>query len=143
MRKLTKKPTNTFWLISIIALLWNIMGVIAYLGQAYMTDEILGKLPTTEQEYYTTIPAWVTSVFAIAVFAGVFGCLALLLRKSWATSLFFLSLVAVLVQSVYNFFMQDYLEVSGTNVVQPLIVIAVASFLILFSKNAEKKRWIS
>lgn len=39
------KPTSAFWIISAVALLWNIMGVIAYLGQAYMTEEVLKALP--------------------------------------------------------------------------------------------------
>ena len=100
----TNKPTPTFWIIGIAALIWNIMGVSAYLGQAYMTDEILNALPEADQLYYTNIPAWVTAAFAIAVFAGTIGCLVLLLRKSWAIILFILSLVAVLIQFIFNFF---------------------------------------
>ena len=40
MENNNNKPTTTFWIIGVIALLWNIMGVLAYLGQAYMTDEV-------------------------------------------------------------------------------------------------------
>lgn len=29
------KPPIWFWIISVIALIWNLMGVMAYLGQAY------------------------------------------------------------------------------------------------------------
>lgn len=143
MTNSTNKPTTTFWVISILALLWNIMGVVAYLGQAYMTDEILGALPEAEQAYYNNIPAWVTAAFAIAVFTGALGCLALVLRKKWAKSLFILSLLAVLVQFIFNFFMQDYMEVTGTNSIQPIIVIAIAIFLIWYSKKSEEKGWIS
>lgn len=137
------KPTSTFWIIAIAALIWNIMGVAAYLGQAYMTDEVLNALPDAEQLYYTNIPTWVTAAFAISVFAGFFGCVTLLLRKKWAKVLFIVSLLAVLSQFTYNFFMQDYMEVTITKAIMPIIVIGIAIFLIWYSKKSEENGWIS
>jgi len=136
------KPTSTFWIIGIAALIWNIMGVVAYLGQAYMTDEVLKALPDTEQLYYTNIPAWVTAVFAISVFAGFLGCVALLLKKSWAKMLFIVSLIAVLSQFTYNFFIQDYMEVAIEKAFMPIIVIGLAVFLIWYSQKSQDKGWI-
>lgn len=137
------KPTSAFWIISVLALLWNIMGVIAYLGQAYMTDEILKALPEADQSYYQNVPAWVTGVFAIAVFAGVFGCLGLLMRKKWATILLIISLIAVIAQFTYNMFFQTYMEVSGNKMIMPIVIIIVAVFLVWFSRKSEKEGWIS
>ncbi len=139
----TNKPTSAFWIISVVALIWNIMGVIAYLGQAYMTEEVLKALPEAEQAYYSDVPAWVTGVFAIAVFAGVFGCVALLMRKKWATILFVISLIAVLAQFIYNFFIQTYVEITGVKMIWPILVIVIALFLVLFSRKATKEGWIS
>jgi len=143
MTNSTNKPTPTFWIIGIAALIWNIMGVSAYLGQAYMTDEILKALPESEQLYYTNIPAWVTAAFAIAVFAGTIGCIVLLFRKNWATILFVISLIAVIVQFVYNFMIQDYMEISMGNLIMPLVVIAIAIFLIWYSNKSKMNGWIS
>ena len=139
----TNKPPVWFWIISILALLWNIMGVMAYISQAYMTKEALAALSEAEQNFYANIPAWVTAAFAIAVFAGAFGCLVLLLRKKWATHLLLLSLIAVLTQAVYNFFLQDFIALSGERIIMPIIVIIVAVFLVWFSKNSQSKGWIS
>jgi len=136
------KPTSTFWIIGIAALIWNLMGVAAYLGQAYMTNEVLKALPDAEQLYYTNIPAWVTVVFAISVFAGFLGCVALLLRKSWAKILFIVSLLAVLSQFTYNFFIQDYMEVTIEKAFMPIIVIGLAVFLIWYSQKSQDKGWI-
>lgn len=137
------KPTSAFWIIGAVALLWNIMGVVAYLGQAYMTDEVLKALPLTEQEYYNNLPAWVTASFAIAVFAGLLGCLGLLMRKKWATFLFVISLVAVIVQSAYNLFMQEFVEVSGEKMIWPILVFLIATLLVFLSRKAAKEGWIS
>lgn len=139
----TIKPSSAFWIISVVALLWNIMGVIAYLGQAYMTETVLKALPEDEQAYYNNVPAWVTGAFAIAVFAGVFGCLGLLVRKKWAIILFVISIIAVIAQSTYNLYIQKFMEVPLQHMIWSLVVILIAIFLVWFSRNAAKKGWLS
>ena len=94
-------------------------------------------------KYYENVPAWVTGAFAIAVFAGVFGCVGLLMRKKWATILFVISLIAVIVQSAYNLIIQEFVEVSGEKMIWPILVFVIALFLVWFSSNATKKGWIS
>ncbi len=58
------KPPIWFWIISVLALIWNILGVSAYLAQAYMTDETLAALPEADQAIYANLPAWYTAAFA-------------------------------------------------------------------------------
>ena len=139
----TIKPTSAFWIISVAGLIWNIMGVIAYLGQAYMTEEVLKLLPQGEQDYHNNVPAWVTAVFATAVFAGVFGSVALLMRKNWATILFVISLIAVIAQFIYNIFIQTFVELSGVKMIWPIVVLIIAVLLIFLSRKAAKEGWIS
>jgi hypothetical protein len=143
MSNTINKPKPTFWIIGIAALIWNLMGVSAYLGQAYMTNEALKILPKAEQIYYTNIPAWVTAAFAFAVFGGTIGCILLLIKKKFAIQLFLLSLLGVLTQFVYNFFIQDYMEVSISNSIMPIIVIGVAAFLLWYSKKSKDDGIIS
>ena len=138
-----QKPNAFFWIIGILALLWNIMGVVAYLGQAYMTDEVLNKLPEADLEWYNNVPAWVTAAFAIAVFAGFIACIGLLLRKKWAVSLFVLSFIGVLVQQIYNFFIQDFVELTGQRLYMPIIVVIIAGFLMWYSKGLKEKGILS
>ncbi|OGS73568.1 MAG: hypothetical protein A3F91_12195 [Flavobacteria bacterium RIFCSPLOWO2_12_FULL_35_11] len=138
----TIKPTSAFWIISVVALIWNIMGVIAYLGQAYMTEEVLKALPEGEQAYHNNAPAWVTAVFAIAVFAGVFGSIGLLMRKKWATMLFIVSLIAVIAQLIYNVFIQKFVVLSGEKMIWPIVVLVIAILLVFLSRKAAKEGWI-
>ena len=86
------------------------MGVMAYLTQAFMTDEAKALLPEAERAMYNDIPAWATAAFAFAVFGGLLGALAMLLRKKWATPLFIISLLGILVQMTYSFFVSDVME---------------------------------
>ena len=135
----TSKPPIWFWIVSVVALVWNGLGVMAYLARAFATEEMIAELPTEQQaEFLTEYPAWYTAAFAIAVFAGTLGCLALLLRKKWAYGLFVLSALGAIVQHVYLF-----MNVDMPSLVMPVMVIVVCLFLIWFAKNATAKGWMS
>ncbi len=138
------KPTRWFWILGIAALIWNLFGVMAYIMQVTLSDEALAQLPDDQRMLYETIPAWATAAFATAVFAGVLGCIALLLRKTWATPLFVLSLAGVLVQMFHAFFMTDSMAVNGPgSAAMPLLVIIVATGLVWYSRLATTRGWLN
>ena len=132
------KPSVGFWIIAIIALLWNIMGVMAYLGQVYITNDVLNTMTAEQQELLANTPSWSTGVFAVAVFGALLGSLLLLFRKKWATSFFLVSLIGVLINMGYSLFATNQIEVYGTvqGIVMPLIIIVIAIFLYMYSKKA-------
>lgn len=131
------KPPVWFWIVSVIALFWNVMGVDQYLGQAYKTDRWRSALTEAELEMVSNLPAWLTAVFAIAVFTAVLGSIGLLLRKKWTYFLFVISLIAVIVQ-------MGYVLVQGhfDGIAMTIIIIAFAIFLVWFSKKSISKNWI-
>lgn len=133
------KPTPLYWLISIVALFWNFMGIIAYLGQAYISDDALKMLPEENQLYFSNVPAWVTAAFAVAVFGGFLGAIGLIIRKKWAYFLFVISFLALVGQQVYNFFIQNYIEMTGSQMILPIVTFIVALFLIYFSKQKSQQ----
>ena len=139
----TNKPNTVFWVIGIVALLWNILGVGAYLGQAYMPEDALALLTQGEQDFYANYPSWATASFAIGVFGGLLGCIALLMRKKVAILLFTLSLIGVLGQQVYNFFLQGYVELTGVRMIGPIAIIIVAFFLMWYAKAQKANNVIS
>ena len=143
MTNSSTKPPVWFWVIGVIALLWNLMGVNAYLQQAYRTEAFTSMLTTEQLDLVNSTPAWAIGAFAIAVFAGALGCIALLLRKSWAKSLFLLSLIGIIVQMIYNLFISKAMEVYGPGaVVMPILVMLVGIFLVWYSKRSIIKGWI-
>ena len=145
MTNFSTKPPIWFWIIGIVALLWNLMGVNAYLQEAYQTEGFKAMYNTPELlEMVNSTPAWATAAFAIAVFAGALGCIALLLRKSWAKPLFLLSLIGIVVQMIYNLFISKAMEVYGPGAaLMPALVIVVGIFLVWYSKKSAAKGWIS
>jgi len=143
--KSNTKPPVWFWIVSILALLWNLMGVMSYLEQAYMTDEMKAQYTADQLTLMEGIPVWVTAAFAIAVWGGLLGCIALLFAKKWAKPVLMLSLIAILIQIAYSFFMTNATEIYGPipGVIVPLLVIIIGIALVQFARIAEKRNWIS
>ena len=81
MNTATNKPATWFWIVSTIALVWNLMGVMAYITQVTMSPETLQAMPEPKRALYVSIPMWATGAFAFAVWGGAAGCVLLLLRK--------------------------------------------------------------
>ncbi|PQB04432.1 hypothetical protein [Aureitalea marina] len=140
----SNKPNTAFWIIAVVALIWNIMGVMAYLGSVYMDDATRDLMTPEQIELMEATPAWVTGIFAIATFAGVLGALLMVLKRKLAVPLFAISLIAVLIQNVYAWFATNAAEVYGTvqGYVMPLLVITISIFLFWYSKGATQKGWL-
>ncbi|WP_299336591.1 hypothetical protein [uncultured Psychroserpens sp.] len=137
------KPPVWFWIISVIALIWNAMGVMQYLAQAYSTDSFKEQYTAEQLEMISNAPAWATAAFALAVFGGLLGSLFLLLRKKTAYIFFLISLVAVIVQLYHNFVVVDSMEIMGSiAAVMSGIIVGAAILLLWYSKYAIKKGWI-
>ena len=139
-----RKPSNLFWVISSIALVWNLMGVFNYLDQAFMTDKILETLPKEQQILYQDVPAWITAAFAIAVFSGTLGSLLLLLKKKIATTFFIISFLGIMGQMSYELLIdQNSDNYSPLGIAMPIIIIAFGGYLIWYSRKANEHRWLS
>ena len=143
MSNTSDKPIISFWIISVIALIWNLMGVNQYLQQAYNTESFRAMYTDEQFEIIQATPSWAIAAFAIAVFGGTFGCILLILRKRLAKFFFMASLFGIVVQMIYNLFIVKALEVYGPGaIIMPIMVIAVGFFLVWYSKRAIAKGWL-
>ena len=139
----TVKPPTWFWVVSVIALLWNLMGVFNYLNQAFNQEAILETLDQAQREVFEGTPAWATAAFALAVFSGALGSIGLLLRKKWARSLFIVSFVTALAQFVHWLFISNAVEAFGpSSYAMPVVIIIIGIYLIFFSKKGIEKGWL-
>lgn len=132
-----------FWAVAVIALLWEAMGCFAYLGQMTMTPEQMAALPPAERDIWRAMPAWLSGVYAVAVWVGLTGALGLLLRRRWARICFIVSLVAVLIQFGWTFVATPILTTIGPVAAGfPLLIIVVAALLAWFSGKAIQWGWL-
>lgn len=134
---------RSFLIIGIVALLWNLVGVAFYLMHVMIGPEALASMPEAERVLMESLPAWHTGVFAIAVFSGLSGAAGLLLKKAWCGPVFMTSLIAVIVQFGYWLGVADAIEVYGTEAYyMPLLVTAIAVFLVWYSRDTKGKGWL-
>ena len=137
----TKLPV-WFWVVGVIALLWNLMGLMAFVSQRMMTKESLASLPESQQKLYEATPTWVHVVFGIAVISGTLGCIGLLMRKHWALPVFVVSFITVLAQMSYVFMMSDTVSVMGASqMVLPVLVTVIAAVLVWYSRFVKIRNW--
>ncbi|WP_299362213.1 hypothetical protein [Winogradskyella sp.] len=140
----TNKPPIWFWIISVIALIWNGLGVHGYLSQAYKTSAYTDYYSTEQIDVMNSLPTWYTALFAIAVFSGVLGSLLLLFRKKFAKLLLILSFLTATIQMVYFLFIADLKGVDFSDQkITSYIVIVFATFLVWFATKAKSKDWIN
>lgn len=140
----TSSAPAWFLIVGIVALIWNLMGVAAYVMQVTMSPEAMAALPEAERALYESTPAWATAAFAIAVNGGALGCLFLVLKKVWAVPLLQLSLAGIAVQMFHAYFMTNSFEVFGPGgTIMPIMVIVVAVLLVWLAGSAKTKGWIS
>ena len=140
----SSKPNRTFWIITTLAIIWNLMGVFTFMGQTFVSSAALAELPADQAELIQSTPQWLKGIFAIATITGFIGSLLLLLRRTSAVTLFLISLVGVLIQMGYSFFATPAIEVYGMiqGLLMPIIVIFIAVYLYFFSKRSLKQGFL-
>ena len=141
----TTKPNTAFWIIAVLALLWNLIGVYLWLYEyVLMTEEIRATLPPEQVEIMARAPSWSMYVYGLAVFSGLLASVLLLMRKNMAVGVFLLSLIAVLILQLYWMFGMDIIDkMSPQSLIMPLIVIALAIFEYFYSKGAARNGWLT
>lgn len=140
----TIEAPTWFMVVAGVLLVWNLLGVMAYIAQVTMSPETLAALPDAERHLYETTPVWATAAFAIAVNGGALGCVLLLLKKHLAATFLQLSLLGVLVQMYHAFFMSNSFEVFGPGgMIMPVMVLVIATYLVTLAAKAKARRWTS
>ncbi len=138
--------TKGFWVVGILGLLWNFMGVYQFFLEYnyWKNPEARSVLSEDLAPFYDTTPAWLYIIFAVAVLTGLVGCIGLLMRKSWAVPVFLVSLVTVILQMAYNLIGTKLIEVIGPSAaVMPVVVMLIALGLYLYSKKSARRGWLA
>ena len=107
------RPPASFWLIGILLLLWELAGCFACVQQVRLGAAAMGPVDEWSTAYYAALPGWYNWVYAVATFGGLAGGIALLARKRIARTLFWISLVAVVVMFGYAFAATDLIAHKG------------------------------
>lgn len=133
----TQKPPIWFWILAIIGLIWNGMGVNAYLQQAYNTISYQEMYSAEHLMFEENLPIYIKAAFAIAVFSGFFGFVFILLQKKLGYTLLIVSLLAVIIQ-MSHYFIKDHI----ISLPMTLMIIIGAIIFVVIARVFYKKGWI-
>jgi len=131
------KPHWSFWVICVIALVWNVMGSINFVMQT--KPEMVANFPEAAQSLIASRPLWATIAFAIAVFGGVLAEILLLLKKSVAYYLFVASFLGALITNIHTFQVSSAVDI----LVGSFMSLLIAAFLIWYSNLVKRKGWVN
>lgn len=123
-RRIRATPTH-LWVIGGLALLWNALGATDYLMTVTENEAYMSSFTDEQLAYFYSFPVWAMSAWALAVWSAVFGSVALLLRRRWAVGLFAVSLVSMLVSSLYTFGLSEGVKVMNGGLGQWLFTLAI------------------
>ncbi|MGN6151238.1 MAG: hypothetical protein ACTHOH_04410 [Lysobacteraceae bacterium] len=92
-------PGRLLFAAGVLGIGWNLFGIVQWTLSLGATPESLmgGGLTRAQADLYLALPVWMTLAFAVGVFGGLLGSIALLLRSRHAVPILGVSLVAYLV----------------------------------------------
>jgi hypothetical protein len=139
-----KRP-GWFRAVAVLALLWNLFGLVLFYLQYTMTPEQLAQLPEAQRSLQEGFPDWLWALYAVAVLAGTLGSILLLMGKRLALPVLWVSLLAVLVQFGYSLFPGRMIEVLGVAqaVSMPILVTLVAALLVWLARRGVARGWLT
>lgn len=131
MTNTTSKAPWHLWLIGVIALLFNSIGIFDFVMAMAQGAKYMASAGMTPEQiaHYEGMPGWMIVVWAIGVWGAFLASILLLLRRKLAFAVFVLSLAAFLISLLYTYVLTDGGPIMGP---QMAITSAVIAILLLF-----------
>jgi len=140
MKTKDKSPSISFWVVSLLLLLWGLAGAAIYV--AYFVQSPLefaqGAEVAAQREVYAdyvaNIPLWAIATGILAALARLFGAVALLLRRAWAFPLYVISIAFFSITLYRAFVLAGVARVmSGRHIATEVAFFALSVFAIWFA----------
>lgn len=137
------KPPIRFTVLAVLALLWNIAGLLAIGADLSLSTSEIAALPQDQQTLRSARPVWSVIGSVVAVTTGTLGCILLLLRRRAALWAFSGSLLGIVLQDIGLFLFAGAAQQPGSAVIAMQTMVAVVGVsLLLFSHKAIRSSWL-
>ncbi len=129
------------WLVGIIALLWNAIGALDYYMSQTKNEAYMSMFTPEQLEFFYSFPPWSIALWAIAVWGGLLGSILLLFRKRAAVPVFLISLICMVINTIYIYGFTNGMEVMGDplSLIFSVVIFIVAVFLYFYSKKLSSR----
>ncbi|KDA02238.1 hypothetical protein [Hyphomonas oceanitis] len=120
------------WLVGGLSVFWNGFGCVDYIMTATRNAAYLKPYPQEMLDYWLNMPTWMWAAWAVGVFGGLFGSLALLLRRKVAFPFFAASFVTSSISMSFGFLDKNAPRMEGANIMSGIILL-IAFLLALYA----------
>lgn len=132
----TKAPWH-LWLVGVVAVLFNAIGVFDFVMSQAQGAEYMARAGMTPDQiaHYLGMPGWMTVVWAVGVFGAFLASVFVLLRRKLATPVFIVSLAAFLVSLLYTYVLTKGGAVMGPSMaIMSAVIAALLAFFSWYSR---------
>lgn len=135
------------WGMAGLAVIWNLFGLLAFIAQVSIPAEQMVPEDAANREAQLELlkqmPQWVYVCFGAATIGGTVGSILLMLGRRWAIVAFLVSLLGILGQQAYMFFLSNTFEVMGYgNAALPLCVLLIGIWLLYVSYSSDRQGYL-
>ncbi|MEH6696979.1 MAG: hypothetical protein V7675_18230 [Hyphomonas sp.] len=111
------------WLVGGLSLLWNAFGCVDFTMTATRNAAYLEPYPQEMLDYWLNMPTWMWADWAVGVFGGLLGSIALLLRRKLAVPLFAASFIAASISMSFGFLDENAPRMEGAGLMSGIIIV--------------------
>lgn len=128
----SKAPAH-LWLVGLVTLLFNAMGVISYLTTKLGMLAEMG-LNASQIAFMDSYPAWVSAFWALGVWGAFAGSVLILLRSKWAVAAMVAALAGLAVVTFYHYAMIE-VPADMQSPALDVAIWAVTLFLLVYARR--------
>ena len=120
-----------FWGMAGFGVLWNLYGIYQFIGTLTPAGRsaMAAGMTAAQAQVYFSLPAWMTAVFAIGVFGGLLGSLALAARQVAAVPVFAVSLAGYIALFAGDVYFGVFDAMPGQLAILAFVVVVAAALL--------------
>lgn len=131
-KKMKTKAPFWFWIIAVLAVLWNFGGVFDFVMTHSQNADYFAEFTVEQRDYFYAYPIWASAIWAIAVFGALLASVLLLFKSRYAVQLFAVSIFAMFASFAYQLISNPPDEFYTAPNLFFTAIIWVLSFLLLF-----------
>lgn len=127
-------PPSSFWIVGILAVLWNAFGAYDYTMSQLRDPAYLAQFKPSVVAMLDSLPAWAVAAWATGVWGSLAGALLFLAKSRHAATAYLLSLAGAIISFAYQFTHRSP-EMSGAGAVLPLVILGAIVLFWWFARR--------
>lgn len=121
------------------------MGVVDFMMTQTKNEAYMSQFTPEQLEYFYGFPIWAVIAWAVATWGSLVGSILLLFRSDKAVPIFLISIVGMVITTIYNFVLTDGVKMMGEQagvMIAFSIVIWIVAILLFVYARAMRRRGV-